>query len=287
MVKKKTLVIPLAQRRAMIDKKSTQISIVKQCDLLSLHRSGVYYVPVPEKSENLDIMRKLDEKYMATPFYGFNRLLNDFRSSGYTINPKRLRRLMGIVGWKTIYPTKRTTIVNKKDYKHPYLLKNLEICRRNQVWEIDITYIPMKQGFMYLFAIIDVHTRYVVGWSLSNTMTSQWCIEAIAEAMIIHGIPEVINSDQGSQFTCSDYVDFLQDKKVQISMNSKGRAIDNIYIERFWRSIKYEHVYLFAYENGNDLWHGIHSYIDFYNQKRAHQSINYLTPKALYFKNIA
>ena len=237
----------------MIEKENAQISIATQCDLLSLHRSGVYYVPVPEKQENLDIMRMLDEKYMVTPFYGVKRLLQDFRALGYTINSKRLKRLMELVGWKTLYPAKRTTVINKKAYKYPYLLKNLDICRKNQVWEIDITYVPMKHGFMYLFAIIDVHTRYIVGWSLSNTMTSQWCIETIAEAMIIHGVPEIINSDQGTQFTCSDYVDFLKSNNVQISMDSKGRAIDNIYIERFWRSIKYEHIYLFAYENGNDL----------------------------------
>jgi len=271
----------------MIEKENAQISIATQCDLLSLHRSGVYYVPIPEKQENLDIMRMLDEKYMETPFYGVKRLLQDFRALGYTINSKRLKRLMGLVGWKTLYPAKRTTVINKKAYKYPYLLKNLDICRKNQVWEIDITYVPMKHGFMYLFAIIDVHTRYIVGWSLSNTMTSQWCIETIAEAMIIHGVPEIINSDQGTQFTCSDYVDFLKSNNVQISMDSKGRAIDNIYIERFWRSIKYEHIYLFAYENGNDLWRGIHSYIDFYNQKRVHQSIDYKTPKSLYLKNVA
>ena len=287
MVKKKATVIPISQRRTMIDKENGQLSVVNQCDLLSLHRSGVYYVPVPEKQENLDIMRRLDEKYMETPFYGVKRLLQDFQALGYTINPKRLKRLMGLVGWRTLYPTKRTTVINKKAYKYPYLLKNLDICRKNQVWEIDITYVPMKHGFMYLFAIIDVHTRYIVGWSLSNTMTSQWCIETIAEAMIIHGVPEIINSDQGTQFTCSDYVDFLKSNNVQISMDSKGRAIDNIYIERFWRSIKYEHIYLFAYENGNDLWRGINSYIDFYNQKRMHQSIDYKTPKSLYLKSVA
>lgn len=279
--------IPLCQRRMMVEGKNDAVSIVKQCDLLSLNRSGVYYVPVPEKAENLAIMRILDEQYLETPFYGVERLLVLLIGLGYRVNRKRLRRLMGIMGWRTLYPTRRTTIINLTEYKYPYLLKNLEISKSNQVWEIDITYIPMKNGFMYLFAIIDVYTRYIVGWSLSNSMTSNWCIETINEAITTYGKPEIINSDQGSQFTCKDYVDFLKSNEIEISMDGKGRAIDNIYIERFWRSVKYEHVYLFAYENGSELWRGLNKYIEFYNQKRNHQSLDYKTPKSLYFKSVA
>jgi putative transposase len=287
LVKKKVDVIPLEQKRMMINRDNQQLSIIKQCELLSINRSGIYYVPVPEKEENLVIMRILDEQYLETPFYGVERLFVLLIGLGYRVNRKRLRRLIGIMGWRTLYPTRRTTIINPSEYKYPYLLKKLEISKKNQVWEIDITYIPMKNGFMYLFAIIDVHTRFIVGWSLSNTMTANWCIETIKEAILIHGKPEIINSDQGSQFTCKDYVDFLLLEEIKISMDGKGRAIDNIYIERFWRSIKYEHVYLFAYENGNDLWRGINKYIDFYNQKRMHQSLENMTPKSLYYKNVA
>jgi putative transposase len=271
----------------MINKYNEQLSVSKQCELLSINRSGIYYVPVPEKEENLVIMKILDQQYFDTPFYGLERLFVLLNALGYSVNRKRLRRLMGLIGWRTLYPTRRTTITNPAEYKYPYLLKNLKITKKNQVWEIDITYIPMKTGFMYLFAIIDVHTRFIVGWSLSNTMTADWCIETIKEAMSTHGKPEIINSDQGSQFTCKDYVDFLKLNEIEISMDGKGRAIDNIYIERFWRSVKYEHVYLFAYENGNDLWKGLNEYIDFYNRKRNHQSLDYKTPKSLYYKSVA
>jgi putative transposase len=181
-----------------------------------------------------------------------------------------------------LYPKKRTTVSDPDQYKFPYRLKGLTIDRKNQVWEIDITYVPMQKGHLYLFAIIDVYTRYIVGWSLSNTMTATWCVETIREAIDTHGKPEIINSDQGSQFTGNEYVDFMHDKGVVISMDSKGRAIDNIYIERFWRSIKYEHIYLFSYETGKELMKGLNWYFDFYNGKRIHESLCYKTPKSLY-----
>ncbi len=276
--------IPLDQRRTMVEPDNYTISIVAQCDLLSLHRSGVYYEPVPEKQENLDIMEFMDKQYFETPFYGVKRLLILLIGMGYTINSKRLRRLMKVVGWQTLYPTKRTTKINPDHYKYPYLLTGLSIVRKNQVWEIDITYVPMKKGFMYLFAIIDVHTRYIVGWSLSNTMTAAWCIETIQEAINVHGNPEIINSDQGSQFTGGAYVKFIQQNEIKISMDSKGRAIDNIYIERFWRSVKYEHIYLFSYETGTQLWKGLNWYFVFYNEKRIHESLEYKTPNSMYMR---
>lgn len=279
--------IPLEQRRAMVDQDISTISVVEQCNLLSLHRSGVYYEPVPEKQENLDIMEFMDKQYFETPFYGVERLLAILVSMGYLINRKRLRRLMKVVGWQTLYPMKRTTNANPDHYKFPYLLKDLSINRKNQVWEIDITYVPMKSGFMYLFAIIDVYTRYIVGWSLSNTMTAAWCIETIREAIDRHGKPEIINSDQGSQFTGGLYVNFMQQQKIEISMDSKGRAIDNIYIERFWRSVKYEHIYLFSYETGNELWKGLNWYFIFYNEKRIHESLEYKTPSSIYIRVVA
>jgi putative transposase len=256
--------------------------MTQQCELLGLHRSGLYYTPTPESQENLEIMRTLDEQYMETPFFGTKRLLVMLIGLGYGINVKRLRRLMKIVGWQTIYPKGRTTISDPAKYKYPYLLKGLSIDHVNQVWEIDITYIPMKQGFMYLFAIIDVHTRYVVGWGLSNSMTAEWCSSVIEQAITTHGVPEIINSDQGSQFTSEVYTKLLKDNSIKISMDSKGRAIDNIFIERLWRSVKYEHVYLFAYEDGKALHKGLENYFLFYNNKRPHQSLDYKTPCECY-----
>ena len=273
---------PISERLAMIDKSNNELSIKGQCELLGISRSSFYYKPLPESEENLAIMRYLDEQYMETPFYGVERLLVSLVMMGYKINVKRLRRLMKLVGWQTIYPAPKTTKIDPAKYKYPYLLKNLTVCRKNQVWEIDITYIPMNKGFMYLFAIIDIHTRYVVGWSISNTMTAEWCVETIAEAIAKHGKPEIINSDQGSQFTSELYTKFLHDNEIEISMDGKGRAIDNIFIERLWRSVKYEHVYLHVYEDGLSLWKGLYSYFEFYNRQRLHQSLEYSTPSQLY-----
>ncbi|MDL2326812.1 IS3 family transposase [Bacteroidales bacterium OttesenSCG-928-A14] len=273
----------MKERREMVEKQKGAMSVRRQCELLSLHRSGLYYTPSTESDENLEIMRKMDEQYLETPFYGVERLLVTLAALGYQINRKRLRRLMKITGWQTLYPTKRTTTPGDADYKHPYLLRDLDIARANQVWGIDITYIPMKKGFMYLFAIIDLHSRYVAGWSVSNTMTSEWCIRTIKTAIEEHGKPEIINSDQGSQFTCKEYVDFLKNEGITISMDGKGRAIDNVFIERLWRSVKYEHVYLHAYEDGKSLWIGLVEYFKFYNGERPHQSLNYRKPREVYF----
>src|SRR5215211_1137829 len=212
----------------MIEKENTEVSLVKQCDLLEISRSGLYYEPVKESQENLSIMRYLDEQYLKTPFYGVERLLVMLTILGYTINRKRLRRLMKLQGWRTLYPMPRTTCADPEAYKYPYLLKDLKIERKNQVWAIDITYVPMKTGFMYLCAVIDVHTRYIVGWGISNSMTAEWCTEIVSEAVERHGQPTIINSDQGSQFTSEVYIDYLKRKDIQISMDSKGRAIDNI-----------------------------------------------------------
>ena len=272
---------PTSERMKMIEPED-KLSIKEQCDLLSVSRSSFYYKPTSESEENLLIMRYLDEQYLDTPFYGVKKLLASLVLMGYKINVKRLRRLMKLVGWQTIYPTPKTTKSDPTKYKYPYLLKDLIISQKNQVWGIDITYIPMKKGFMYLFAIIDLHTRYVVGWSISNTMTAEWCVETLSEAIKKHGKPEIINSDQGSQFTSELYTELLRDNNIQISMDGKGRAIDNIYIERLWRSVKCEHIYLYAYEDGISLWKGLNAYFDFYNLKRPHQSLNYACPNQLY-----
>jgi putative transposase len=227
-------------------------------------------------------MRFLDEQYFLTPFYGVERLLFLLKRKDYVINRKRLRRLLKLVGWQTLYPVRGTTVLDKDAHKYPYLLKDLSITRSNHVWALDITYIPMHQGFMYLFAVIDLYSRYVVGWSLSNTMTADWCVDAVEQAIEQYGVPQIINSDQGSQFTSDLYVQCLEKHPVSISMDGNGRAIDNIFIERLWRSVKYEYVYLNVCDNGGQLWKRLDDYFRFYNHQRLHQSLGYRTPSEVY-----
>jgi len=255
--------------------------------MLSVSRSGLYYEPVKESEDNLQLMRLMDEQYLKTPFYGVKRLLVLLVVLGYKINRKRLRRLMGLMGWQTLYPKPRTTFSDPAAYKYPYLLRGLSIERKNQVWAIDITYLPMKNGFMYLCAVIDIHTRYIVGWGVSNSMTAQWCAEIVREAIAANGKPEIMNSDQGSQFTSDVYTQLLKDNEIQISMDGKGRAIDNIFIERLWRTVKCEHIYLHAYEDGLSLYKGLQKYLSFYNDERRHQSLNNETPESCYLKPAA
>jgi putative transposase len=270
------------QRKCMIEPCCSFLSISTQCQLLTLTRSGFYYIPTGESEENLAIMRQLDEQYFSTPFYGVLRLTALLILAGFKVNKKRVRRLMKLMNWQTIYREPHTTISDKTHYKYPFLLRGLKVERCNQVWAMDITYIPMKTGFMYLAAIIDLHSRYVVQWSLSNTMSAEWCTEVLQEAIKNHGIPEIFNTDQGSQFTSEVFINTLIDKGIKISMDGKGRALDNIFIERLWRSVKYENVYLNAYENGLSLWKGLDQYFQFYNHERLHQSLNYHTPKQKY-----
>jgi len=270
------------QRKGMIEPCCPFLSISAQCQLLTLTRSGFYYIPTGESEENLAIMRELDEQYFSTPFYGVLRLTALLILAGFKVNKKRVRRLMKLMNWQTIYREPHTTISDKTHYKYPYLLRGLKIERCNQVWAMDITYIPMRTGFMYLTAIIDLHSRYVVQWSLSNSMSAEWCTEVLQEAINNHGIPEIFNTDQGSQFTSEIFINTLIDKGIKISMDGKGRALDNIFIERLWRSVKYENVYLNAYENGLSLWKGLDQYFQFYNHERLHQSLNYHTPKQKY-----
>jgi putative transposase len=264
--------------------KDCKINLCRQCDLLQIHRSGLYYAPVPESEQNLGLMRLIDEQYLKTPFYGIRRITAWLRHLGHKVNHKRIKRLMEIVGWRTIFPKRNTSKKSKENPIFPYLLKNLVIDHPNQVWAIDITYIPMRRGFMYLCAIIDVHTRFVVNWGISNTMTSLWCRQIVEEAIEIYGQPEIINSDQGSQFSSLEYISLLTDREhpIAISMDSKGRAIDNIFIERLWKSVKYECVYLYVFEDGVLLYEGLKKYFGFYNTERLHQSLDYRTPHSVY-----
>jgi len=276
---------PLDQRRNMVDR-GMHISMSRQCELLCIHRSGLYYRPLAESEENLLLMRFLDEQYLKTPFYGCRRLTKWLNKQGHKVNRKRVKRLMELMGWQTIFRKPNTSWKDKRHPVYPYLLKDLKIERSNQVWAIDITYVPMRRGFMYLCAIIDRHTRYVVNWGISNTMTAEWCCQIVEEAIQEHDQPEIINSDQGSQFTSEEYTALLEkrDKPIKISMDGKGRAIDNIFIERLWKSVKYECVYLHAFEDGVQLYEGLQKYFSFYNQERLHQSLDYETPESQYRK---
>lgn len=266
----------------MVERNHKDLSISTQTDLLSIPRSSFYYVPVGKSEQNLEIMRWLDEQYMSTPFYGVLRLTAVLQLAGYPVNVKRVRRLMKLVNWQTIFREAKTTVSDKTHYKYPYLLRNLEIVKCNQVWAMDITYIPMKTGFMYLTAIIDLHSRYVIHWSLSNSMTAEWCAQVLKAAIEKQGTPEIFNTDQGSQFTSDVFINELKRNEIKISMDGKGRALDNIFVERLWRSVKYENVYLNVYENGLTLWKGLDEYFQFYNNQRLHQSLEYKTPKEIY-----
>lgn len=268
----------------MIEPLHNNLSVVKQCNLLQIHRSGFYYTPATESEENLHLMRLLDELYLSVPFYGIRRLTKLLQAQGFDVNRKRIRRLMDLMGWQTIYHKRNTSKRNEKHPVYPYLLRELEISRANQVWAIDITYVPMRKGFMYLCAIIDLHTRFVVNWGVSNTMTAEWCRQITQEAIETHGKPDIINSDQGSQFTSLEHVELLKANQIQISRDGKGRAIDNIFIERLWKSVKYECIYLHAFEDGVKLYEGLQKYFYFYNNERIHQSLDYKTPVSIYRK---
>jgi len=264
----------LPERRKMIEQPHL-LSLVSQCTLLSLHRSGLYYKPVAVANEDLVLMGLLDKQYLKTPFYGYRKMTKFLQGQGYQVNHKRVRRLMRLMGIEAIYCRPNTSQPNQAHKVYPYLLKGLSITKANQVWATDITYVPMKTGFMYLMAIIDLYSRYILEWSVSNTMEAEWCVQTLQKALSKYGKPELFNTDQGSQFTAELFVSLLLSHGIQPSMDGKGRAIDNIFVERLWRSVKYEDIYLQAYEDGWQLEKGMSSYFRFYNQERMHQSLNY------------
>jgi len=271
----------MTQRREMVDDQHT-LSLRNQCDLLSVHRSGIYYEPKGEKPENLKIMRLMDEHYLKHPTEGVLRVQDFLFTMGIVANHKRVRRLLRKMGLMAIYPKRNLSKLGLKKYIHPYLLKGLEITRPNQVWCVDITYIPMKRGFMYMTAIIDVYSRYIVGWGISNTLEAEASINVLKQAIKENGKPEIINSDQGSQFTCEDWVKHLNEGNIKISMDGKGRAIDNIFIERFWRTLKYDYVYIHPASDGLELYQGVKEYIRYYNHDLCHQGIGRKIPAELY-----
>jgi putative transposase len=247
----------------------------------------VYYTPRPLPERDLLLMRRIDELHLQLPFYGARKLAMELRQEGHDVGRRHVTTLMRRMGLETIYRKPRTSIPARTATIYPYLLGNLAIERPNQVWASDITYLPMAHGFLYLVAIIDIASRKVLSFRLSNTLTADFCVEALQEAMAKFGRPEIFNTDQGAQFTSEDWIKVLKDAGVTISMDGKGRWIDNVFIERLWRSVKYEEVYLHGYANGTEARSALTHYFSFYNARRIHQSLDYQTPDTVYFAALA
>jgi putative transposase len=259
-----------------------QLSVRRQCELLGLNRSTWYYPPAGESADNLHLMRLLDEQYLKTPFFGVIKMTEWLRGQGYAVNPKRVRRLLRKMGLEALYPKPKTTQPGEGHTIYPYRLRNVVITHVDQVWSADITYVPMRQGFMYLVAVIDWFSRYVLAWQLSNTLNGDFCLDALQQALQ-KGRPNVFNTDQGVQFTAHDFTACLERAKIQISMDGRGRALDNIFIERLWRTVKYEDIYLKDYAIVPELEAGLADYFTFYNYERLHQSLDYRTPAEVHF----
>ena len=269
------------QRQALIDRDHHQLSLVSQCTLLNISRASLYYRPVPTRAEDLELMALMDRQYLKTPFYGSRRMKAWLLQQGHLVSRNRVRRLMRLMGLEAIYRRPHTSQPAPGHRVYPYLLKGLEVNRVNQVWATDITYIPMARGFLYLVAIMDWHSRYVLAWKLSNALETDFCVAALEEALA-KGRPEIFNTDQGSQFTSEAFTGMLLKQDIQVSMDGKGRYQDNIFVERLWRSIKYEEVYLKAYPTVAEARAGIGAYLEFYNQQRPHQALSYRTPAEVY-----
>ena len=265
----------------MVDRQHPSLSVVSQCKLLGISRSGLYYQPIGISEEDLTLMKLIDGQYLSTPFYGARRMAVWLKKQGYRVNRKRIQRLMRIMGLKAIYRRPRTSKPAPGHKIYPYLLSDIEVTRPNQVWAADITYIPMARGFLYLVAIIDWYSRYVLSWRLSNTLDADFCVDALDEALR-KGQPEIFNTDQGAQFTSEVFTRLLEQHGVRISMDGKGRYSDNLFIERLWRTVKYEEVYLKAYQDGRDARISLGNYFRFYNAERPHQALGYRTPAEVF-----
>lgn len=270
----------------MIDVNHPKLSIVRQCALVNLSRASYYRVAdeglCRESPENLALMRLIDEEYMRHPFYGSRKVRNYLRRLGHDVNRKRVQRLMRLMGLVSVAPKPNTSKKNKEHKVYPYLLRNLTIDRANQVWCTDITYVRMQGGFVYLVAIMDWYSRKVLAWEVSNSMDDDFCVSALERAIRLHGTPEIFNTDQGSQFTGKAFTDVLNDHGIKISMDGKGRWMDNVFIERLWRSVKYEDIYLKEYRTVFALRNGLKVYFEFYNNERSHQSFGICTPSEIY-----
>jgi putative transposase len=266
----------------MIEPGHPALSVVRQCELLSISRSGFYYQPAGETAVNLALMRLIDAQFLETPWYGSRQMASHIRREGYKVGRKRIRRLMAKMGLVPIYQRPRTTVPHPEHRIYPYLLREMAITRPNQVWCADITYIPMRRGFLYLAAVMDWATRKVLSWRVSNTMDAEFCVAALEEALARFGRPEIFNTDQGSQFTSPRFTGVLHAAGVRISMDGRGRWMDNVFIERLWRSLKYECVYLHAFETGSELRAGLSRWIGYYNARRPHSTLAGRTPDEAY-----
>ena len=271
------------QRMELVERENQEISILRQCALLGVHRSGLYRNHSDEEeAANLKLMRLIDQQYLDMPCYGSRKMTAWLRQEGYMVNRKRVQRLMRLMGIEAIYQKPNTSKPHPEHRIYPYLLRGVTIDRPNQVWATDISYIPMPRGFLYLVAIMDWYSRKVLSWRLSNTMETGFCIEALEDALAKYGQPEIFNTDQGSQFTSEAFTGVLKSHDVKISMDGRGRFVDNIFVERLWRSLKYENVYLNAYATGSEARHGIGEWFMKYNAIRLHESLGYRTPDQVY-----
>ena len=270
------------ERRALVDRDDPDLSITAQCQLLKVARSTLYYQPAPVDPDDLALMRRMDELYTKWPFYGARRMVAALRQDGVMVNRKRVRRLMRVMGLEAIYQKPNTSKGHPDHKVYPYLLRGLAIERPNQVWCADITYIPMAKGFVYLVAVMDWFSRRVLAWRVSITMEADFCVEALQEAIARHGRPEIFNTDQGVQFTSAGFLEELESRGIRVSMDGKGRFLDNIFIERLWRSLKYEDVFIKAYGSVAEARQGIGGWLRFYNEERLHQALGYRTPRAVF-----
>ncbi|WP_245964015.1 IS3 family transposase [Roseinatronobacter ekhonensis] len=269
-------------RRGMVERDHPDLSIGQQCALLQVPRSWFYYTPQGETEQNLALMRLIDVQFLDTPFFGVRQMTWHLRNEGHAVNEKRIRRLMRLMGLMPIYQKPNTSKPAKGHKTYPYLLRGLRVDRPNQVWCVDITYLPMRRGFLYLVAIMDWHTRMVLSWRISNTLDADFCVEALNEAIYRFGPPDIMNSDQGSQFTSFAWTDRLRRSGIRISMDGKGRYLDNIFIERLWRTLKYECVYLHAWETGSQARAGVRKWMEFYNHRRPHKALGGQPPAVVY-----
>jgi putative transposase len=256
-----------------------------QCALLDLPRSTFYHVPTPVTDEELELMRRIDRCHLAHPYYGSRRIRDWLEDEGYRVNRKRVQRLMRTLGLAALYPRRNLSLANQAHKVYPYLLRHLVVDRPNQVWATDVTYIPMARGFVYLVAILDWYSRRVLSWRVSNTMDTRFCVEALNDAISTYGAPEIFNTDQGSQFTSEEFTGVLKHHGIRISMDGKGRWVDNVFVERLWRSVKYEEVYLRAYDSIGDARASLDKYFVFYNTQRRHQSLDRKTPDSVYYQD--
>ena len=268
-------------RRTLVEP-NVGISMRGQCELLGVSRSTLYYEPVAPDAEELALMRRLDELHLEHPSFGSRMMTRTLKTKGIQVNRKRVQRLMRLMGLESIAPKPNTSKPAPEHPVYPYLLRNLRVSRVNQVWAADITYIPMARGFLFLVAIIDLYSRRVLAWRLSNTLDTTFCVEALHEALERYGRPEIFNTDQGSQFTAEDFTGVLLERDIKISMDGRGRCLDNVFVERLWRSLKYEEVYLYAYETVSAARAGIGRYFDFFNDERPHSALGYQTPASFY-----